>query len=190
MLYGVTERILITPVYSASPAGLPLGALKDVSTFKAIMVDLGLMHALCGLNAAEECSRESLLSIYSGALAEQFVGQELRITQKGDLFYWSREEKSSSAEVDYLAVINGGIHPIEVKSGPEGRLKSLHLLLKTYADCGSGLVLNEGTFGNLPSEKLEFVPLYLLLPLLLQHSWKNKPGEPFCIIYSAGITIY
>ncbi|OGJ84883.1 MAG: hypothetical protein A2487_07335 [Candidatus Raymondbacteria bacterium RifOxyC12_full_50_8] len=156
----LTRARVITPVYSASPSGLPLGALKDVSTFKAIMVDLGLMHSLCGLNAAEECTRENLLSIYNGALAEQFAGQELRITQAGGLYYWSREAKSSSAEVDYLAVVNGSIRPIEVKSGPEGRLKSMHLLLETFNNCGNGIVLNEGIFGTLPSKRLEFIPLY------------------------------
>lgn len=151
---------VITPVYAASASGLPLGALKDASAFKAIMVDLGLMHALCGLNAAEECSRDKLLSAYSGALAEQFVGQELRTTQSGGLYYWSRQEKNSSAEVDYLSVTDGVIHPVEVKSGPEGRLRSLHLLLKSIPDCGNGIVLNEGVYGRLASGRLEFVPLY------------------------------
>jgi len=92
----LTLARVITPVYSANPSGFPLGALKNASIFKAIMVDLGLMHSLCGLNANEQCSRANLLSIYRGALAEQFVGQELRITQGGDLFYWSRASKSSS----------------------------------------------------------------------------------------------
>jgi predicted AAA+ superfamily ATPase len=151
---------VITPVFSTSPSGLPLGALKNVQNFKAILVDIGLMHALCGLDAMEECSREKLLSIYNGSLAEQFVGQELRTTQKGRLFYWSREAKSSSAEVDYVVVVDGEIRPVEVKSGTSGKLKSLHLLLETYPACGRAIVLNEGRFGVGAETRIDFMPLY------------------------------
>ncbi len=151
---------VITPVYSASPSGLPLGAQSDASTFKAVMVDMGLMHHLCGLNASTALSGEDLLSIYNGALAEQFVGQELRITQGGALYYWSRNVRNSSAEVDYLTVVDGIIRPLEVKSCSEGRLKSLHLLLQTYTNCGKGLVFNQGVYGEMASQKIEFAPLY------------------------------
>ena len=131
-----------------------------MQNFKAILIDIGLMHALCGLNAMEECSREKLLSIYSGSLAEQFVGQELRITQHGALYYWSREVKSSSAEVDFIAVVNGIIKPIEVKSGSAGKLKSLHLLLDSYPTCGRAIVLNDGKFGFDAEYKIDYIPLY------------------------------
>lgn len=48
-------------------------------------------------------------------MAEQFVGQEMALSHKEDLYYWSRREKSSSAEVDYVVVIDGRIHSVEVK---------------------------------------------------------------------------
>jgi len=38
--------------------------------------------------------------------------------------YWAREAKSSNAEVDFVTVINGGIYPIEVKSGSGSSLKT------------------------------------------------------------------
>ena len=52
-----------------------------------------------------------------------------------DLFYWSREARSSSAEVDYRIVFEGNIYPIEVKSGAGGSLRSLHLMLEKYPNC-------------------------------------------------------
>ena len=76
-----------------------------------------------------EYAKGDLLKIYNGAMAEQFAGQEMLVSQNGSLYYWSRPAKSSSAEVDYLAIINGSIVPVEIKSAPAGRLKSLHLLL-------------------------------------------------------------
>ena len=103
---------------------------------------------------------KNLLSIYEGALAEQFVGQELRSFFGSELFYWSRAEKSSSAEVDYLVAKEGTIYPIEVKSGPAGRLKSLHLLLEKYPSCPKGFVVSEAPLAILPEKKLHFIPLY------------------------------
>jgi len=44
--------------------------------------------------------------VNNGALAEQFVGRHLLYDgpsyEKPQLFFWNREQKSSSAEVDYL----------------------------------------------------------------------------------------
>jgi len=74
-----------------------------------------------------EYRKTDLLNIYRGAMAEQFVGQELSISQKENIYYWSRRAKSSSAEVDFVVTIDGRIYPVEVKSGSSGRLKSLHL---------------------------------------------------------------
>ena len=93
-------------------------------------------------------------------MAEQFVGQEMMESQGGELYYWSRQAKSSTAEVDFLAVVDGSIVPVEVKSGPSGRLKSLHLLLETYPNCDRAFVFSSGPFAELPEHKLTFLPLY------------------------------
>ena len=58
--------------------------------------------------------------------------------------------KSSSAEVDYLAVMNGKIFPVEVKSGSSGRLKSLHLCLDNYPNCRKGFVFSSRPYADLP----------------------------------------
>lgn len=151
---------LIQKIESTSPAGLPLGALSHPGRFKALFLDVGLLHHFCGVTPDMMAGQTDLLSIYEGALAEQFVGQELRCIFGNELFYWARTEKSSSAEVDYLIARGGRIFPLEVKSGPEGRLRSLHLLLEKYPNCPEGLVLSEAPSGRLPSKKLRFVPLY------------------------------
>ena len=64
------------------------------------------------------------------------------------------------AEVDYLVASGGRAVPIEVKSGPAGRLRSLHLLLREYPRCAPGLVLSEAPYAELPEQGLAFVPLY------------------------------
>jgi len=77
-----------------------------------------------------------------------------------ELFYWSREARGSTAEVDYLIVQDGVIYPVEVKSGTGGSLRSLHLMLEKYPNCPKGLVLYSGTYNMIEEQKLTFMPLY------------------------------
>jgi len=151
---------LLRRVPTTSPAGLPLAVSANRKRFKALLVDVGLMQRLSGMPADVEYGRSSLLAMYSGALAEQFVGQELVAALSDEVYCWLRPQKSSSAEVDYVVASDGRVVPIEVKSGPSGRLKSLHLLLKEYPQCAPGLVLSEAPYAELPEQGLTFVPLY------------------------------
>jgi len=79
---------------------------------------------------------DDLIRINEGAIAEQFVAQELLAyrdcTVTPSLFYWAREARNSSAEVDYLVPCGSHALPIEVKAGKTGTLRSMHLYLNTY----------------------------------------------------------
>ena len=149
-----------TPIRSVDPSGQPLGASASAKIFKCLMVDIGIMRALCSMPQDIEYSTPDLLKIYNGAMAEQFAGQEMLVSQNGNLYYWSRFAKSSSAEVDYIASINGSIVPVEIKSAAEGRLKSLHLFLDTYKNCPRGLVFSSHPEMSSTKNRLEFLPLY------------------------------
>jgi predicted AAA+ superfamily ATPase len=128
--------------------------------FKAIVVDVGVMQRLAGLPVEVEFAKRDLLAMHNGAVAEQFVGQELRARARGseDLHYWSRE--AGAAEVDYVAFVGARPRPIEVKSGPAGRLRSMHVLLREQPECGPGIVLSEAPYAELPEQGLVFCPLY------------------------------
>ncbi len=155
----LTLAQLIRKIPAASPAGLPLGASASEKKFKSLMLDVGLVQSLCKLPLESEFLRSDLLNIYQGALAEQFVGQEFLATEQ-ELFYWAREAKSSSAEVDYLIVKNGSIVPVEVKSGASGRLRSLHMVMQNYPDCPGGYIFSSAPYAQLSQKKLTFLPLY------------------------------
>jgi predicted AAA+ superfamily ATPase len=62
------------------------------------------------------------------------VGQELLAYQdcyeEPQLYFWARDTKGSSSEVDYVLTFNSKIIPIEVKSGNTGHLTSLHIMLQ------------------------------------------------------------
>lgn len=151
---------LITKVPSSNPKGLPLSATASQRKFKATMVDIGLWQHLCGIKVDTEYSKSNLLDIYRGAMAEQFVGQEMLIPQRSQLYYWARSAKSSTAEVDYLGTVGDTIIPVEVKSGPAGKLRSLHLLLESFPQIPRGVVLSTRIYSELPSQRLVFIPIY------------------------------
>ena len=151
---------VIQKVPAANPAGLPLGASVSERRFKALFLDIGLMQHVCRMPVDVEFAKTDLLAMYQGALAEQFVGQEIMAAGQKELYYWAREAKGSSAEVDFLIATEGKIYPVEVKSGPAGRLKSLHLLLRSYANCPAGYVFSGPPYAELPVQKILFMPLY------------------------------
>ncbi len=151
---------LVHKIASSQPVGLPLGAHANEKTFKACLLDIGLMQNLCQLPIDQALREENLLGIYRGKLAEQFVAQELLAWHSDPLFYWAREARGSNAEVDYLAVREGNIIPVEVKSGQGGSLRSLHMLLKERPEIAHGVVLYDGVYAENPEQRLIFVPLY------------------------------
>ena len=151
---------VITKVRSSSPSGTPLSANASEKRFKAFIVDVGLMRALAGVSAVEFLRQNQALGIYHGALAEQFVAQELTAEKKNEVYFWRRQAKSSQAEVDFLISHKGKILPIEVKSGSSGSLKSLHLLLQAYPNCPRGYVLSDRPYGEIDAQNLTFLPLY------------------------------
>ena len=143
---------LLRHVPTTSPAGLPLTVSANRKRFKALLVDVGLMQRLSGMPADAEYGKSSLQAMCSGALAEQFVGQELVAALGDEVYCRLRPQKSSAAEVDHVVASGGRAVPIEVKCGPAGRLRSLHLLLRECPQCAPGLVLSEAPLLSCPGE--------------------------------------
>lgn len=117
-------------VQSTHANGIPLGAEVNPKIFKIILIDIGLTSTMLGLKLHQFNNIEDILVINKGALAEQVVGQLLRLLSpfyiEPTLYYWNRELPSSNAEIDYLIQDNQRLIPIEVKAGVEGKLRSLH----------------------------------------------------------------
>ena len=113
--------------------GVPLGAEAKERDFKPLFLDIGLVSTSLGLTLPGLEVVDDLLMVSNGALAEQFVGQHLLYDgpgyEKPQLFYWNREQKSSSAEVDYLITHEDKVVPVEVKAGTTGALKSLQVFV-------------------------------------------------------------
>jgi hypothetical protein len=113
--------------------GVPLGAEADERNFKVLFMDVGLLCRSCGLSVLD-VEHADPLTINSGAVAEQFVGQHLLYGgepyDEPELFCWMREKKNASAELDYVLPLGGKVVPVEVKAGRTGTLRSLHVFVR------------------------------------------------------------
>ncbi len=132
-IHSLSKAGVITPIYASLAAGLPLISHVQEKKFKLLFLDIGLLKRASRLDI-DLLLNPALMLNNRGALTEQFVGQELLAYQdpydEAQLYYWCRDKKGSSAEVDYLSHVDSQIIPIEVKSGKTGRLKSLQILLQ------------------------------------------------------------
>lgn len=95
-------------------------------------LDTGLMNYKVGLQL-EIIGSKDLCSVYQGKMIEHLVGQEILSTLSLPLeriYFWVRDKNSSSAELDFVYPYEGKLVPIEVKSGPKGKIKSLSLFME------------------------------------------------------------
>jgi uncharacterized protein len=120
-------------VFGCAANGVPLGAELQEKYLKVIFLDVGLCSAALGLSLNQLNEAEEVILINKGGIAEQITGQGLRSIDppyvEPALYYWHREEKGSSAEIDYVIQHGNSVVPIEVKAGSTGGLKSLHLFM-------------------------------------------------------------
>ena len=149
---------LVNFIYKTS--GIPLGANYNPQRFKLLFIDIGLMQRACDLNIARWIT-DSYNLINAGPVSEQFVGQEICANtnfKREKLYYWARDKRGSSAEIDYMIEHRSGVTPVEVKAGTSGRLKSMQLLLKTNPDISEGVKVSLDNFEK--GNNIQSIPLY------------------------------
>lgn len=96
---------------------------------KLVWVDSGIMNFSVDIQT-EYLQNSSLLDVWKGHAAEQIVAQELRVVldrnYRNEQYFWVRDKKGSNAKVDFVWQYQSAILPIEVKSGKNAHLRSLH----------------------------------------------------------------
>lgn len=141
---------IVTRIRQTGGSGLPLAASVHESIFKVLFLDIGLFHAISGIYS-ETAKEKDFNAIFKGAVAEQFAGQELLACQspytKTELYYWGRRAKSSTAKIDYLIEKDAQVVPVEIKSGPTGRMKSMHMFIEKYR-CKKALKISQAPFNK------------------------------------------
>ncbi len=138
---------IIHRVYHSAAHGFPLGGEVNLEWFKVIFLDVALCQAILGFDLSRWFLEPGSEFINKGMIAESFIGQELlcysQSFKKQRLHFWKKSKKNSKAEVDYLHQFEHQIIPIEVKSGPGGKLKSMRIFLDNHKNVPQGLRFSE-----------------------------------------------
>lgn len=119
------KAMLLELVYPTTSVTIPaLGEEKRQP--KVIMLDTGLTNYQAGVRR-ELIGANDILDVWRGHLAEQVVAQELltlndKVSQRRQ--FWVKG--NSFAEVDFVLTFDSHLFPIEVKSGRNSHLRSIH----------------------------------------------------------------
>ena len=127
---------VLVPVTHSSGNGLPLGDEADESIRKILLLDTGLMLRLLNMTMGDTSAITAQILtataadlVNKGPMAEMLAGLELLhyLTPNlhHDLYYWVRQAKNATAEIDYLLSRDMKVLPFEVKAGVQGGMKSL-----------------------------------------------------------------
>ena len=129
----------------------PLSAFTVNNFFKLYLSDVGLLTTLAKIKYNEIMQPDNMT--FLGFLTENYVAQEF-ISANIELFYWNSGNK---AEIDYVANLNDGIIPIEVKSARNVGSKSLNVYVEKYKP-RYALRISQKNFGF--ENNIKSIPLY------------------------------
>ena len=119
----LTQAGITVPVRRVSKPGIPLCPNAADSAFKLFLVDIGLLGAMSGLDKETVIGGSEIFEEFKGALAEQYVCQQL-VSECGVVpYYWSAE--NSIGEIDFLTQRSNAVYAIEVKAEENLRARSL-----------------------------------------------------------------
>lgn len=121
---------LVIRVPRVSKAGLPLSGYADLTAFKLFLNDVGLLSAMCDLDARTLLEGSQIFEEYKGSLTEQYILTQLISELKLNPSYYSEER--STAEIDFLVQLAGNVIPIEVKATENLQAKSLKVYAEKY----------------------------------------------------------
>jgi len=141
--------------YAVSSSRFPLKHYADRSIFKVYALDVGLLGAMARTPAEITVQGDRLFTEYRGALAENYVAQELVAGGQPDLYYW--RSSGGRAELDFLYEIGRTVVPLEVKAGLSRTSKSL----RSYDQQFAPEMLVRSNLLNLKKDgKICNIPLY------------------------------
>jgi predicted AAA+ superfamily ATPase len=191
-LTRLSQAKVCTKVLHTSGNGLPLGAESNEKFFKVLMLDIGLISVQLGLSSTIHSEAKNIIFSNNGGLAEQFVGQQLRVAQTpltaSQLFYWQRTG-GRLGEIDYIIQQGNRVVPVEVKSGSAGSMKSMHqFMAEKRLDVAVRCNINKPsvedirvktTLGKPVSYRLLSIPVYLTerLDVLIEQAQDKRKRD-------------
>ena len=122
---------LIYKVNKVTKPAMPLKAYLDFSSFKIFFLDVGILGALSDIDYSSVIHGNDIFVEFKGALAEQYVLQELIASTNYKPYYYSSEK--STYETDFLIQKKNMVIPIEVKAELNLKSKSLKYYVEKFS---------------------------------------------------------
>lgn len=159
------KTLLLELVYPLTSTSFPI--LPDLKRSpKLLWLDTGLVNYIAEMQENFLFAPETN-DLWNGTIAEQIVGQELlgaSSTFGAKRMFWVRDARNSQAEVDFVYKYKSHLLPLEVKTGDNSKLRSLHQFMNESNEnialriwngtfCSDNIVLPSGkeyTLCNLP----------------------------------------
>lgn len=149
---------LVRKVVRSKGPSIPLSTNDDEAAFKLYCLDIGVLRILAGLSASVFGRTDSLFAQFKGGFAENFVAQSLAPQAIVAPRYWTNDKPKH--EVDFLAQINDGVVPLEVKSGLNVHAASLRYYARKYPEA-TPLRVRLSLRGLSKDDDMLNVPLFL-----------------------------
>ena len=121
---------LVYKINRITKPALPIKAYEDTKAFKLFILDVGLLCALSKLPARTLIDGDKIFTEFNGALAEQYVLQQLKTLEDMEVAYWI--SKSGNAEIDFVIQTDGYVIPVEVKATTNLQAKSLKVYREKF----------------------------------------------------------
>ena len=125
------KTLLLELVYPLTSTSFPI--LPDLKKSpKLLWLDTGLVNYVAGMQEELLFTTDSD-ELWNGDIAEHIVAQELlgATTTFGEKrLFWVRDARNSQAEVDFVIRYKSHLLPIEVKTGANSKIRSLHLFME------------------------------------------------------------
>ena len=156
-LTWLAQAGLIHKVPRITKPGIPLSAYNDNKSFKVLLLDVGLLGAMAGLDPTAVLDGNAAFTEFKGSLTEQYVCQQLISDCGLAPYYWSAE--NSSGEIDFLVQRTNGVYAIEVKAEENLRAKSLRAFKAAHPEIRS---VRFSLSGYREQDWMRNVPLYAM----------------------------
>lgn len=158
-LLWLKDAGLVYQVNRIKKPDLPLIAYQDLDAFKLFVVEVCLLLALTNLDVKTILERTKIFEEFKGAIAEQYVYQQLKSADDGmPIYYWSND--SSRSEIDFVVHLDGHVIPVEVKAEKNFKAKSLRNFIQEYKPVKS--VRTSLADYKLNDNNLYDIPLYAI----------------------------
>ena len=130
-LQWLQDAGLLYKVENVNKIGYPLKFYANMDSFKAFILDVGLLGAMTLATPRQMMMSDNVFSDFKGAFTENYVLTQLKANNIPTYYY---SKPNSTLEIDFLCQIANQIVPIEVKAEINVKSKSLATFAKKYSE--------------------------------------------------------